>query len=88
MKSTTHRLSLGKAVGIAFGGIILSALVTAIIFMGWFFFREVVMGNQDDLIALMIQSVACLALFVIGVIASVACAIMLWTGQKLLDKRQ
>ena len=54
--------------------------------MGWFFFREVIMGNQDNLFAFMIQSVVCMALFVIGAVISVVCAVMLWTGQKLTDK--
>jgi len=87
MKSTTHRLSVGKAIGLALGGIILSAVVTAIIFMGWFFFREVIMGNQDNLFAFMIQSVVCMALFVIGSLTSVVCAVMLWAGHKLTDRK-
>jgi hypothetical protein len=87
MKSSIHLLSLGKAVGVAFCGVILSGIVTLAVWLAWFFFREVVMGNQDDLIALMIQSVACLALFVIGIITSVVCAVTLWSGQKLMKKK-
>jgi protein-S-isoprenylcysteine O-methyltransferase Ste14 len=88
MKNTTHRLSLGKAIGVALGGIIISGVVTLAVWVAWFFSREVIMGNQDNLIALMIQSVACLALFLIGVITSVVCAVRLRSGQKLMDKKE
>lgn len=47
-------------------GIVVTCASTFVIFMTWFFIREEVFGNRDDLGALMIEMIVCAGLLFVG----------------------
>ncbi len=73
MRRGNQRSGMSRALA-AIKGIFITCVATLIIFMGWFYIREEVLGNQDDLIAMMIQTIVCAGLLFVGCGASIVTA--------------
>lgn len=75
MKPSNQRGPSDRAMA-AMKGIVLTCLTTFVVFMIWFLIREEVLGNRDDIIALLVQTIVCAGLLFVGCGASIAYAII------------
>jgi uncharacterized membrane protein YqgA involved in biofilm formation len=65
MQRPNQRSAMSRVLA-AITGIAITCLSTFVIFMTWFYIREEVFGNRDDLIAMMIQMIVCAGLLFVG----------------------
>lgn len=74
MKPASDQKGVSSKLLKALAGIGITCLSTFGIWVIWFYIREEVMGNRDDLIALGVQTIICAALLVVGCGASIVYA--------------
>ena len=68
-------------------GILITCLITFVVFMVWFIIREEVFHNRDDLISMVVQIVVCAALLFAGSVMSIVRAFGCDKNQ-LLEQKQ
>ena len=68
-------------------GIVITFAVTFFIFMTWFFIREEVFHNRDNLVAMMVQMIVCAALLFAGSVISIVRAFVCDKNQSLEQKQ-
>jgi|GEM_PF-5324699 len=66
--------NLGRKLLTACVGIIATCLITVLIFFAWFYIREVVFRDEDNLIAMSVQMIVCAGLLFVGCGASIVYA--------------
>lgn len=81
MKQSNDHRSAWSRVLAAIIGIVITCVATFVIFMTWFYIREEVLGNRDDLVAMAIQMLVCAGLLFVGCGASIVHAIIGDRGQ-------
>lgn len=74
-QSNDHRIAWSRVLA-AILGIVITCVATFVIFMTWFYIREEVLGNRDDLVAMAIQMLVCAGLLFVGCGTSIAYAVV------------